>query len=228
MTEPRVQQAYENCLRDSVRRTSDFSLATQLGVHPSTAAGWLPAPKPSVVGSNSLDPSEQELRAEFTRLQRRIGRWIAVLHLLLPLLRVCGITTRGNARGGLRPRGPLPVPEILTTPAHPVPDPHHPADGLVGRVPTCAHGESCCGDLPIASPRRIQSRYSLQQHRQSILRPDRPRRLPRPRTFLGAPPLRVRRTEPGRDVNCPAEPAGVRTLWARYGRMVPGERGARV
>ena len=57
-TTSRPQQRYDHRLRDLVRRTGDVTLATNLGVPPSTARGWSRAAPTVVMSLEVADGTE--------------------------------------------------------------------------------------------------------------------------------------------------------------------------
>jgi putative transposase len=103
----RVQRTYDHRLRDLVRQTGDVSIATNLGVPRSTAAGWLRRPGPTMVTAEPLSSREKQLQAEVVRLRRRVQAFRAVVRLLVTLLRVLGVELDwqrlpdGEAKSGL-------------------------------------------------------------------------------------------------------------------------------
>src|SRR5256886_15420998 len=64
MTTARPQQCYDHRLRELVHRTGDLTIATDLGVPPSTARGWLGTAPTVVVSLEVADRSEE----------RRVGK----------------------------------------------------------------------------------------------------------------------------------------------------------
>ncbi len=84
------QQVYDHRLRDLVRRTGDFGLATDLGVPRSTAAGWLRRDLKSVVSIDVLDMAEPDLHAEILKLRRRVRVLSTTVGLLRTVVRVSG------------------------------------------------------------------------------------------------------------------------------------------
>src|SRR5437879_11062317 len=126
MTTARPQQCYDHRLRELVHRTGDLTIATDLGVPPSTARGWLGTAPTVVVSLEVADLTELELRQEVLTLRRRVQKLAALLRLALLLLRVSGFTLSGErllagsdklrilraidqARAGLPVRAPLPL-----------------------------------------------------------------------------------------------------------------------
>ena len=63
MAAVRPQQRYDHQLRELVHRTGDLTLATDLGVPPSTTRGWLRAAPTVVISLKAADLTELELRA---------------------------------------------------------------------------------------------------------------------------------------------------------------------
>ena len=96
MTTARPQQRYDHRLRELVHRTGDLSIATDLGVPPSTARGWLGIAPTVVVSLEVADLTELELRQEVLTLRRRVQKLAALLRLALVLLRVSGFTLSGQ------------------------------------------------------------------------------------------------------------------------------------
>ena len=88
---PRPQKTYDHRLRELVRRTGDLTLATELGVPRSTAAGWLRQPDRATVTLDVLSKDAEDLQAEIIRLRRRIQRLRAVVRLLVALLRAFNV-----------------------------------------------------------------------------------------------------------------------------------------
>ena len=73
MTTARPQQRYDHRLRELVHRTGDLTIATDLGVPPSTARGWLGTAPTVVVSLEVADLTELQLRREVLTLRRREG-----------------------------------------------------------------------------------------------------------------------------------------------------------
>src|SRR5205807_10562837 len=96
MTTARPQQCYDHRLRELVHRTGDLTIATDLGVPPSTARGWLGTAPTVVVSLEVADLTELELRQEVLTLRRRVQKLAALLRLALVLLRVSGFTLLGE------------------------------------------------------------------------------------------------------------------------------------
>ena len=96
MTTARPQQRYDHRLRELVHRTGNLSIATDLGVPPSTARGWLGTAPTVVVSLEVADLTELELRQEVLTLRRRVQKLAALLRLALVLLRVSGFTLSGE------------------------------------------------------------------------------------------------------------------------------------
>jgi hypothetical protein len=90
MSERRPQRTYDHRLRSLVRETGDVSIAIEVGVPRSTAAGWLRAEPQDVVTLDVLDMRELQLQAKLVKLRRRIRLLGKVVGLLLALLRVAG------------------------------------------------------------------------------------------------------------------------------------------
>jgi hypothetical protein len=67
MPTARPQQRYDHRLRQLVQRTGNLTIATGLGVPPSTARGWLRAAQTAVVCLDVADLTELELRQELSR-----------------------------------------------------------------------------------------------------------------------------------------------------------------
>lgn len=83
MTTARPQQRYDHRLRELVHRTGDLTIATDLGVPPSTARGWLGTAPTVVVSLEVADLTELELRQEVLTLRRRVQKLAALLQLAL-------------------------------------------------------------------------------------------------------------------------------------------------
>ena len=96
MSERRVQRRYDHRLQDLVRESGDLSIATQLGVPRSTAAGWLRAEPQDVISLDVLDMRELQLQAELVKQRRRVRLLGAVIGLLLALVRVSGFRLDGK------------------------------------------------------------------------------------------------------------------------------------
>ena len=96
MTTARPQECYDHRLRELVHRTGDLTIATDLGVPPSTARGWLGTAPTVVVSLEVADLTELELRQEVLTLRRRVQKLAALLRLALVLLRVSGFTLSGE------------------------------------------------------------------------------------------------------------------------------------
>ncbi len=84
----RRQRCYENCLKELIRTTGDFSLAVELGIPRSTAIGWLRDSPKQVVSLDVLSLDEQDLQHEVLMLRRRIRTLRCLLRLLLTMLRL--------------------------------------------------------------------------------------------------------------------------------------------
>src|SRR6266516_2738839 len=82
MTTARPQQCYDHRLRELVHRTGDLTIATDLGVPPSTARGWLGTAPTVVVSLEVADLTELELRQEVLTLRRRVQKLAALLRPL--------------------------------------------------------------------------------------------------------------------------------------------------
>ncbi len=95
MSERRVQRRYDHRLQDLVRETGDLSIATEVGVPRSTAAGWLRAEPQDVICLDRLDMRELKLQAELVKQRRRVRLLGAVIGLLLALVRVSGFRLDG-------------------------------------------------------------------------------------------------------------------------------------
>jgi hypothetical protein len=68
-TTGRLQQRYGHRLRDLVQGTGDVTIATDLGVHRSTARGWLGKAPKVVVSLDVTDLNALELRQEVLELR---------------------------------------------------------------------------------------------------------------------------------------------------------------
>ena len=82
MTSARPQQRYDHRLRELVHRTADLTIATDLGVPPSTARGWLGTAPTVVVSLEVADLTELEVRQEVWSAKIRAGRNLAEVTLL--------------------------------------------------------------------------------------------------------------------------------------------------
>ena len=70
----RPQQTYDHRLRNLVRETGDLSIATELGVPRSTAAGWLRGEPQEVISLDLLDMRELQLQAELAKQRGVVAR----------------------------------------------------------------------------------------------------------------------------------------------------------
>ena len=91
-TTGRPPHRYDDRLRDLVRRTQDVTIATDLGVPPSTARGWLSQAPKVVVSLDVTDLRTSELQQEVLELRKRVKKLTALLRLALALLRSSGFT----------------------------------------------------------------------------------------------------------------------------------------
>ena len=82
-TTARPQQRYDHRLRDLVQRTSDVTIATDLGVPRSTARGWRGKAPKVVVSLDVTDLRAAELQQEVLELRRRVKKLTALLRLAL-------------------------------------------------------------------------------------------------------------------------------------------------
>ena len=71
MADQRQQRRYDHRLRELVHKTGDPSIATDIDVPRSTAAGWIRNELPEVVTLDVLSKDEVELQAEVIKLRRR-------------------------------------------------------------------------------------------------------------------------------------------------------------
>jgi hypothetical protein len=94
-TTSRPQQRYDHRLRNLVQRTGDLAIAVDLGVPRSTARGWLRAAPTVVVSLDVANRAEPELREEILKLQQRVEKLAALLHLALALLQASGFRRSG-------------------------------------------------------------------------------------------------------------------------------------
>ena len=94
--EPRRQRSYDHRLRELVYHTGDLSIATDIGVPRSTAAGWIRNELIEVVTLDVLNNDQIELQAELLQLRRRVRILGIVVGLLLALLRVSGFKLNGR------------------------------------------------------------------------------------------------------------------------------------
>lgn len=83
-------KTYDHRLRELVRKTGDLSIATDLGVPRSTAAGWLRSDHRNVVTVDVLDMRELDVQAEVLRLRRRLRVVGTIVGLFVILVRVSG------------------------------------------------------------------------------------------------------------------------------------------
>ncbi|MBW2525947.1 MAG: DDE-type integrase/transposase/recombinase [Deltaproteobacteria bacterium] len=90
MSERRPLRTYDQRLRNLVRETGDVTIATEVGVPRSTAAGWLRAEAQDVITLDVLDKHELQLQAELVKLRRRVRLLGTVVGLLVALVRVSG------------------------------------------------------------------------------------------------------------------------------------------
>jgi hypothetical protein len=88
MPSSRPRRTYDHRLRDLVRNTGNLTLATEMSVPRSSAAGWIGRPQQTVVSVDAVSMPEQELQAEVVRLRGRIRRLRAMIRILAALLRV--------------------------------------------------------------------------------------------------------------------------------------------
>ncbi len=79
MSEPRRQRTYDHRLRELVHTTGDLTIATEIGVPRSTAAGWIRGEPIEVVTLDVLNKREGDLQAEVLKLRRRIRTLGAVV-----------------------------------------------------------------------------------------------------------------------------------------------------
>ena len=87
-TASRRQRHYDHRLRDLVFRTGDVSIATDLGVPRSTAAGWVRGDLGPVVSLDVLSLSTVDLQAEVLKLRGRVETLRGVVRLLATLRRI--------------------------------------------------------------------------------------------------------------------------------------------
>jgi hypothetical protein len=83
MTTVRPQQRYDHRLRELVHGTRHVTLATDLGVPPSTARGWLGKAPKVVISLDVTDLRTSELQQEVVELRRRVKKLTALLRLAL-------------------------------------------------------------------------------------------------------------------------------------------------
>ena len=96
MSQRRAPRRYDHRLQELVRETGNLSIATDLGVPRSTAAGWLRGEPQDVVTLDVLDMGDVQLEAEVLKLRRRVRILGTVVGLLLALLRVSGFRLDGR------------------------------------------------------------------------------------------------------------------------------------
>jgi transposase-like protein len=87
-TGKRFQRHYDHRLRELVFRTGDVTVATELGVPRSTAAGWVRGDLGRVVSLDVHDLSTVELEAELVKLRRHVETLRAELRLLVGLQKI--------------------------------------------------------------------------------------------------------------------------------------------
>jgi hypothetical protein len=104
MSEHRRQRTYDHRLRDLVRKTGDLTIATELGVPRSSAAGWVRSDRQDVVTVDVLEMREVDLQAEVLKLRRRLRVVSTIVGLLVTLVRVsgCSLEHRTLLEGGAR------------------------------------------------------------------------------------------------------------------------------
>ncbi len=88
----RTQRRYDHRLRELVQSTGDVQLATQHGVPRSTARGWLTKTNTEVVSLDVLELDTVQLQHEVILLRRRIARLVCLLHLVVIVLKVSGVS----------------------------------------------------------------------------------------------------------------------------------------
>lgn len=81
-TTTRVQNRYDQRLRELVRSTQDIRRNIRHGVPPSTARGWLKAPVAAVVTIEVLHTGTIRRQQEVLRLRARIERLTAIANTL--------------------------------------------------------------------------------------------------------------------------------------------------
>ena len=96
MSKRRTPRRYDHRLQELVRETGDLTIATDLGVPRSTAAGWIRCESHDVVSLDVLDMRDVQLETEVLKLRRRVRVLGSVVGLLLALLRVSGFRLDGS------------------------------------------------------------------------------------------------------------------------------------
>ena len=99
----RIQQRYDQRLRDLVRSCGNINLASQLGVPRSTAHGWLTSNQVEVFTVDVFDRDILSLQKEVLALRRRLTWIVALFRLVVVSMKVSGFSL-DNARlpDGLR------------------------------------------------------------------------------------------------------------------------------
>lgn len=92
----RRRRHYDHRLRDLVFRTGDVSIATDLGVPRSTAAGWVCGDLSPVVSLDVVSLSTVDLQAEVLKLRRRMETLRGVVRLLVTLRRISDSQLEGT------------------------------------------------------------------------------------------------------------------------------------
>lgn len=92
----RRQRTYDHRLRDLVRKTGDVTIAEEIGVPRSTAAGWLRQEPQEVVTVDVLDMDDLRLQREVLKLRKPLRLLVAVLRRLLTLVRISGLRLDGR------------------------------------------------------------------------------------------------------------------------------------
>jgi len=90
MTASRSQNTYDHRLCALVRHTGDVTVATDLGVPRSTAAGWLRQPSRKTFTIEAFSMNEQDLQAEVLHLRRRLRKLRAIVFVQVAVLRALG------------------------------------------------------------------------------------------------------------------------------------------
>ena len=84
----RTQRTYDHRLIRLVQETRDPTIATDLGVPPSTVSGWIQRAPRAVTTAPLLEATGFDLQVRVARLEKRVRRLEALLRLLLAVLRI--------------------------------------------------------------------------------------------------------------------------------------------
>ena len=86
----RIQQRYDQRLRDLVRSCGNINLASQLGVPRSTAHGWLTSNQVEVCAVDVFDMDILNLQKGVFLLRKRLKWIVALFRLLVVVIKVSG------------------------------------------------------------------------------------------------------------------------------------------